>query len=131
MSICIEVVKDAIDRTCQWFWKNVYVIANTILFLSPYGYMYLASVLTHSRGYVAIGGEQLVPVVIAFICGMSKGIADKLGKGIDIPVPVQRFTETDSDGEVRIPVERSEELILYIADLEDWLEKQGVWSNAK
>ena len=107
----------------------MYVISNTILFLSPYGYMYLESMLTHSRGYVAIGGEYLIPVVVASICGMSKGIADKLGKGIDIPVPVQRFTETDSDGEVRIPVERSEELILYMADLEDWLEKNGAWKS--
>lgn len=131
MNICIEVINDAISRAIQWFWKNVYVIANTVMFLSPYMYMYLASVLTYSRGYVAVGGEYLVPVAVALVCGMSKGIADKLGKGIDVPIPAQRFTEIDSDGEVRIPVERSEELILYMADLEDWLEKQGVWSDAK
>jgi len=131
MNICVEVINDAIGRAIQWFWKNVYVIANIILFLSPYGYMYLASMLTYSRGYVAVGGEYLVPVVIALVCGMFKGIADKLGKGLDVPVPTQRFTEIDSDGEVRIPVERSEELILYMADLEDWLEKQGAWSDAK
>lgn len=131
MNICIEVINDAISRAIQWFWKNVYVIANTVMFLSPYMYMYLASVLTYSRGYVAVGGEYLVPVAVALVCGMSKCIADKLGKGIDVPIPVQRFTEIDNDGEVRIPVERSEELILYMADLEDWLEKQGAWSDAK
>ena len=125
--LCIEVIKDTIDSVNYWFTKNLIVLTNIVLLLCPYAYMYLAAVLTVQRGYVAIGSEYLIPLLITATCGMLKGVANKLGKGVTVPVPAKRFTQVESDGEVTIPVERSEELILYMADLEDWLERQGVW----
>ena len=104
-------------------------IANVISVIDPYAAMYIGAYMAIQRGYVGIGYEYLIPVSVMFISGMLRGVANKLGKGITIPVPANRFTEVGSDGEVSIPVERSEELILYMADLEDWLEKNGAWKS--
>lgn len=40
-----------------------------------------------------------------------------------IPVPGKRFTEDRGDGEVTIEYARLQELILYMDELEDWLEE--------
>ena len=55
-----------------------------------------------------------------------RSYANKIGKGTTIPVPDKRFTEVDDYGEVSIPNNRIQELILYLADLEDWLERKGL-----
>lgn len=39
-----------------------------------------------------------------------------------IPVPENRFTTEEENGEVTIEVERIQELILYMDDLENWIE---------
>lgn len=43
----------------------------------------------------------------------------------NVPIPAHRFTNRDSDGEVYIESERVEELILYMEELENELEKMG------
>lgn len=41
------------------------------------------------------------------------------------PVPVKRFTSEYRDGEVTIENSRLQEMILYVCDVEDWLESSG------
>lgn len=66
-----------------------------------------------------------IPIVWLLVVYLLKGIADRANVGNTIPVPQQRFTSVDADGEVSIPTARTQELILYIADLEDYLERKG------
>lgn len=48
------------------------------------------------------------------------GVEDK-----GFPVPVKRFTSEYLDGEVTIENSRLQEMILYVCDVEDWLESSG------
>lgn len=41
------------------------------------------------------------------------------------PVPVKRFTSEFEDGEVSVEKSRLQEMILYVSEVEDWLESSG------
>lgn len=41
------------------------------------------------------------------------------------PVPPKRFTSESRDGEVSIEKNRLQEMILYVSEVEDWLESSG------
>lgn len=46
-------------------------------------------------------------------------------KGLDIPVPAERFTKVTEDDMVTIDSSRLQELLVYTSELEDWLEFNG------
>lgn len=60
-----------------------------------------------------------------FVIYMNKRMTGKRGKGNEVPVPSKRFSYVSEDGEVSIDTTRLQELILYIGDLEDYLERKG------
>lgn len=64
-------------------------------------------------------------VLIQFILYMTKKTLTKRGEGNDVPVPARRFTYVSDDGEVSIDTARLQELLLYVGDLEDYLERKG------
>ena len=41
------------------------------------------------------------------------------------PVPTKRFTSESRDGEVTVENSRLQEMIIYVCDVEDWLESSG------
>ena len=51
---------------------------------------------------------------------------NRIGKGSNIPVPVERFTSEDEYGEISIENKRISELIIYVNDIENWLTKKGL-----
>lgn len=66
-----------------------------------------------------------IPLVGLLLFRIAREMADRANVGNSVPVPEKRFTEVDDDGEVSIPTSRTHELILYVADLEDYLERKG------
>lgn len=64
-----------------------------------------------------------LPMVVWFVTIVFDRLAEKTGKGKNIPVPVKRFTEEDADGEVSIEQSRLQEMILYVNDVENYLER--------
>ena len=46
-------------------------------------------------------------------------------KGLDIPVPAERFTKVTEDDMVTVDSSRLQELLVYTSELEDWLELNG------
>ena len=68
----------------------------------------------------------LMLLFIDVACYLLKSISEYIGKGDSIPLPENRFTEVSNDGEVSIDKNRLQELLLYVADLEDYLERKGM-----
>lgn len=64
-----------------------------------------------------------LPMIVWFVTIVFDRLAEKTGKGKNIPVPAKRFTEEDSDGEVSIEQSRLQEMILYVNDVENYLER--------
>lgn len=102
-------------------------MAIVIEILYPFGILFLGQYLALQRGRITIGGEIIVPIVVLVITYYVKEISNRCNKGTTVPTPHKRFTEVDYDsGEVNVRQERLQELILYLADLEDWLERKGL-----
>ena len=96
-----------------------YIVSGVEL-LMPYA-MYVAGL----RGYKS---KMLlaIPLIAAVVIFYVRGFMNRMGKGSQFPVPAKRFTETNADGEVSVDRERLQELLLYVADVEDYLASRGM-----
>ena len=126
LRITLAIIIDAVRAVNYFITSNLRNFAWLLNFILPYLMYLVGQNVCASRGYLAVGGELLIPIIFCVITYYLRSYANKIGKGTTIPVPDKRFTEVDDDGEVSIPSNRIQELILYLADLEDWLERKGL-----
>lgn len=126
LKVLCAVTADAFFGFAYFVKSNLVNFANILNFTSPYVMYAVGRYITHKRGNESIGGEIFIPILFAVVTYYLKSTANKLGKGITVPVPEKRFTQVDDDGEVSIENNKIQEIILYLADLEDWLEKKGL-----
>ena len=125
MRIIAEITSEIFNNIAYFIKNNLVTFANVLNFISPY-VMYFVGQYVIGKGEFVIGYEILIPLVLFILAYYSKSTANKIGKGVVIPKPDKRFTEVDDDGEVSIENNRIQELILYMADLEDWMERKGI-----
>lgn len=121
-----EVLYDAIVAVIYFIGSNLRTFANILSISCPYVMYLLGQYAFSFRGEFNVGGELLIPLVFAVVTYLIRQFANKIGKGTTIPVPQRRFTSVDDDGEVSVNQNRLQELILYVADVEDWLERHGL-----
>lgn len=126
IQIVLSIIMDIIMTVLIFIQDNLRNLATLLNVLLPFAMLFIGQAVYRSRGKFAVGGELFVPVAVGFIIYFIKSFANKIGKGISIPTPSERFTEEDDDGEVTIPTSRIQELILYMNDLENWLERRGL-----
>lgn len=109
-----------IKSNLRYFSQALDLIVSYIMF-------YLGMRSFDSRGIYTFGGEIFIPIVVLAISSFLKSFANKIGKGSTVPIPAKRFTTYDEEsGEVSIEKKRLQEMLLYMADLEDWLSKKGM-----
>lgn len=103
------------------------MIGNAVIILTPFFMLYVGEYVYSDRGYWAIGGEVVLPVVLLIIGFILKSYARVSGNDhYDLPVPHNRFTRVDdANGQVDVEYDRVQEMILYMADLEDWFDRNG------
>ena len=75
--------------------------------------------------------QMFVIACAQFILYCVKWYASSIGKGQSVPVPTKRFTQVSEDGEVSIEANRVQEMLLYVADVEDYLERRGMMPSEK
>lgn len=126
LRITLAIIIDVVRAVDYFITSNLRNFAWLLNFILPYLMYLIGQNVYEKRGYFGIGGEVLIPIVFCVITYYLRSYANKIGKGTTIPVPDKRFTEVDDYGEVSIPNNRIQELILYLADLEDWLERKGL-----
>lgn len=114
-----EIFLDAIYGIGYFIKRNLRTLANIIDIACPY-LMYLLGFNSNELEKVIF-----IPVLVIFIVYFLRSLANKLGTGDIVPIPVKRFTIESEDGEVSIENNRIQEMILYLADLEDYLERKG------
>lgn len=123
----IEILYDMIFAVGYFIENNLKNFATLLSIMLPFVMLLIGQVVALKRGSFAIGSEILIPPFIGVIIYFIRSFANKLGKGITVPIPKKRFTEVDNEtGEVNILNDRVQELILYVADLEDWLQRKGL-----
>ena len=126
LRIIAEIISETFSGIKYFVKSNLRNFVTIINILLPYAMYFIGQYVAVNREKIAVGGELFIPIAICVFTYLIRSYANKIGKGITIPVPDKRFTEIDDDGEVSIENNRIQELILYIADLEDWLERKGM-----
>ena len=101
--------------------NNMYFVSMAIKTITPFALIYLATKGEYSM-YILI----LIQALIEVVCYLVKSISNYIGKGESVPVPKEKFTETHEDGEVSVSRSRMQEMILYLADVEEYLERKGL-----
>lgn len=116
----IDVTRDTFLNVGNFIVNNLMNFANLLNVLLPFA-MYFVGQKNFNLSW-----ELAIPLGILILIYYAKNVANKLGKGVTIPLPEKRFTEIGDEGEVSIENSRLQELLLYTADLEDWLERKGL-----
>ena len=126
LRITLAIILDVVQAVHYFVTNNLRNFARILSFILPYVMYVIGQNVCAERGKIAFGGELFIPILFCVITYYIRSYANKIGKGATIPVPEKRFTEVDDDGEVSIRNSRIQELILYMADLEDWFERKGL-----
>lgn len=124
--ITLEIILDIVQAITYFITNNLRNFAQLLNLILPYAMYFIGQKVYANRGQVTVGSELFIPIVVYMIIYYLRSYTNKIGKGMTIPVPEKRFTQVDDYGEVSVPNNRIQELILYLADLEDWLERKGL-----
>jgi hypothetical protein len=124
--IIFEITRDAFHNFTYFIKSNLIVFANILNLLVPYAMYFIGQHVAFGKNNFVISCEILIPLGLAILIYYLRSAANKIGKGMTIPIPDKRFTQVDEDGEVSVENKRLQELLLYVADVEDWLERKGM-----
>lgn len=128
MGAAKDTFKDGVFSVSLWFKDNVRYFSKLMMIVGPALFMVIGAAACRSHQ------DNDFIVVALFIAAFAwslsslflKGYADRIGRGDIVPAPVKRFTDKEEDGLVTVRQDRVQEMILYLADVEDWLERKGM-----
>lgn len=124
LSVFKDITMDVWYEVVYFVQMNMRYAAALAEIALPYGMYVLGQSVALSRGSIEVGGEIFIPILCTVVIHYVKEFANKFGKGNTIPIPAKRFTEVDDDGEVSVDNKRLQELLLYVADLEDYMTRK-------
>lgn len=124
LSVFKDITMDVWYEVVYFVQMNMRYAAALAEIALPYGMYVLGQSVALSRGSIEVGGEIFIPILCTVVIHYVKEFANKSGKGNTIPIPAKRFTEVDDDGEVSVDNKRLQELLLYVADLEDYMTRK-------
>ena len=125
LKITIAIFLDVVQAAGFFVENNLRNFAKILNFILPYLMYVIGQYVYSERQKLNFGGELFIPILFCLVIFYIKSYANKIGKGSTVPIPNKRFTEIDDD-EVFINNNRLQELLLYMADLEDWFERNGM-----
>lgn len=124
LNIIKEIVIESAITTVYFLTSNMRHFANVLNFICPYLMYFVGQYLL--IGSCKLSFYLIIPIVFSILTHFLHSAANKTGKGNACPVPIKRFTEVSEEGEVSIENDRLQELLLYMADLEDWMERKNI-----
>lgn len=122
----LEILDSWVNSITHFVKSNLRNFAKMLNILMPYIMLFVGQYVYSKRNTFVVGGEIFIPLIACIVICFIRSYANKIGKGTTIPIPHKRFTSVDDNEEVSIEYDRVQELLLYTADLEDWLERKGL-----
>lgn len=104
---------------------NIKYLIKLIDISIPYIYTYISILLYRDRNRLIIGYEVLIPIIAYIILSVLNNFLNKINKGYDIPLPRERFTTLNDNGNVSVDNSSINDIILYLYDLEEYLKSKG------
>lgn len=108
---------------------NIKYLIKLIDISIPYIYAYISILLYKDRNRLIIGYEVLIPIIAYIILSVLNNFLNKINKGYDIPLPRERFTTLNDNGNVSVDNSSINDIILYLYDLEEYLKSKGYTSE--
>lgn len=125
--ITIDIIREFIYELLDVIGNNLKNMVFILRATLPYIMLFLGVYLYKERGRFAVGGEFFIPIIVFVVTNYMRQYANRLGKGERIPIPDKRFTEPgEEDGEYSVETNRLQEMIIYMSNLEDWLQRKGL-----
>lgn len=108
---------------------NTELIINIMYISLPYIMLKVGNQVYSERGYLSYGGEVFIPILFLFIIFTLNNL-DNRRKNVnnELPIPNKRFTIVDGS-KIEVENERLEELLIYMQELEDYLEDEKFLNN--
>lgn len=104
---------------------NIKYLIKLIDISIPYIYAYISILLYRERNNLIIGYEVLIPIIAYIILSVLNNFLNKINKGYDIPLPRERFTTLNDNGNISVDNSSINDIILYLYDLEEYLKSKG------
>ena len=104
---------------------NIKYLIKLIDISIPYIYAYISILLYRERNNLIIGYEVLIPIITYIILSVLNNFLNKINKGYDIPLPRERFTTLNDNGNISVDNSSINDIILYLYDLEEYLKSKG------
>ena len=104
---------------------NIKYLIKLIDISIPYIYAYISILLYRERNSLIIGYEVLIPIITYIILSVLNNFLNKINKGYDIPLPRERFTTLNDNGNISVDNSSINDIILYLYDLEEYLKSKG------
>ena len=104
---------------------NIKYLIKLIDISIPYIYAYISILLYRERNNLIIGYEVLIPIIAYIILSVLNSFLNKINKGYDIPLPRERFTTLNDNGNISVDNSSINDIILYLYDLEEYLKSKG------
>ena len=104
---------------------NIKYLIKLIDISIPYIYAYISILLYRERNNLIIGYEVLIPIIAYIILSILNNFLNKINRGYDIPIPRERFTTLNDNGNVSVDNSSVNDIILYLYDLEEYLKSKG------
>ena len=104
---------------------NIKYLIKLIDISIPYIYAYISILLYKDRNGFIIGYEVLIPIIAYIILSVLNSFLNKINRGHDIPIPRERFTTLNDNGNVSVDNSSVNDIILYLYDLEEYLKSKG------
>lgn len=104
---------------------SIFPLSKILVFILPYLMLLVGITIYKDLGLGMKIVFLIIPILISLLSYFLKSVANKIGKGETPPVPHKRFTSDDGDGEVSVENSRLQEMLLFVFDYEEWLERKG------
>lgn len=116
------------DRARDWMTTSLPKTASKLPTLVLYFIPYVIIASSYFTGCSAVSSMNMfwLTVLAQSACFItSKYLKYSEVEDTNFPIPSKRFTTESRDGEVTVENSRLQEMIIYVCDVEDWLESSG------
>ncbi|WP_291632255.1 hypothetical protein [Clostridium sp.] len=120
----MEILKQWITEFVYSLKCNLGIIFRIFSVINIYFGIYLAIRAYQFRGSFQLGFELLIPMLVYILIAFYKKKLRQYNFGVEIPIPRKRYT-TKTDTLIQINEEDLKEIILYLANVEDYLRDNG------
>ena len=103
-----------------------------LIIINPYVSVLVIIGMYEKRGCFVFGSEWLVPMIILLCAIVIQWIKDGLSETVEgCPVARRRFTRRQSNGAIHFNREDVYEMVEYLAEVEDYCEKNGKYRGTR